>query len=91
MNDQPTRSIVPDGKMTLTLEVAEDGGYFVSSLFDPEIITQAETVEEAFEMARDVVAFYKQIRDTGLLPQTGMKKASTTKSMRPTTARMKAS
>ena len=44
---------VSDGELVLKLEVAEEGGFVVTSPTDPELITQAETVEEAFFMARD--------------------------------------
>ena len=44
---------VSDGKMALTLEPAVEGGYVVTSPLDPELITEAESVEEAFVMARD--------------------------------------
>ena len=44
---------VSDGDLVLTLEPAEEGGYVVTSPFDPELITEAETIEEAFENARD--------------------------------------
>ena len=44
---------VSDGKLVLELHVAEEGGYVVTSPLDPELVTQAETVEEAFVMARD--------------------------------------
>lgn len=44
---------VSDGRLVLNLEVAEEGGYVVTSPLDPELITEAETVEEAFENARD--------------------------------------
>jgi antitoxin HicB len=44
---------VSDGKMTLVLEPAEEGGYLVRSPFDPELVTEAESLEEAFENARD--------------------------------------
>jgi antitoxin HicB len=44
---------VSDGKMTLILEPAEEGGYLVRSPFDPQLITEAESLEEAFENARD--------------------------------------
>ncbi len=37
----------------LTLREAEEGGYVVTSPLDPELITEAETVEEAFANARD--------------------------------------
>lgn len=44
---------VSDGRLVLHLEAAEEGGYVVTSPLDPELITEAETVEEAFENARD--------------------------------------
>jgi antitoxin HicB len=44
---------VSDGKMVLTLEPAVEGGYVVTSPLDPELITEAESIEEAFAMARD--------------------------------------
>ncbi len=44
---------VSDGQAVLTLETAEEGGYIVTSPLDFELITEAETVEEAFENARD--------------------------------------
>jgi len=47
---------VSDGKIVLTLQEAEEGGYVVTSPFDPQLITEAETVEEAFENARDALA-----------------------------------
>jgi antitoxin HicB len=59
MVKQPKKYIVTDGELTLTLEAAEEGGYIVTSPFDPNILTQAETLEEAFEMARDVVELFK--------------------------------
>lgn len=48
-----TQYTVSDGELVLTLEPAEEGGYVVTSPFDPELITQAESVEEAFANARD--------------------------------------
>jgi antitoxin HicB len=44
---------VSDGKMVLVLREAEEGGYVVTSPLDPELVTEAETVPEAFENARD--------------------------------------
>ena len=41
----PKRYTVCDGRIVLTLEPAEEGGYVVSSPLDPAVITQAETVE----------------------------------------------
>lgn len=46
---------VSDGKLVLTLEEAEEGGYVVTSPLDSGLITEAETVAEAFEMARDAL------------------------------------
>ena len=39
--------------MMLHLWPAEEGGYTVTSPLDPALITQAETLEEAFVMAYD--------------------------------------
>jgi antitoxin HicB len=47
------RYSVSDGKMVLHLEEAEEGGYIVTSPLDPELITEAESIEEAFANARD--------------------------------------
>jgi antitoxin HicB len=46
----------------LTLEPAEEGGYVVTSPLDPELITEAESVEEAFEQARDAMKACTQSR-----------------------------
>ena len=48
-----TRYTVSDGKLVLKLETAEEGGFIVTSPLDPELITEAETIEEAFANARD--------------------------------------
>ena len=56
------RYTVMDGKLTLTLEEAEEGGYIVTSPMDPEMVTEAETVAEAFLMARDSLATLKASR-----------------------------
>ena len=47
---------VSDGKVVLTLQKAKEGGYVVMSPLDPQLITEAETVKEAFENARDALA-----------------------------------
>ena len=49
------RYTVSDGKLVLTLEEADEGGYVVTSPLDPSLITEAETVREAFSMARDAM------------------------------------
>ena len=41
-----------DGKLVLNLEAAEEGGYIVTSPLDPELITQAETLEGHLLSAR---------------------------------------
>jgi antitoxin HicB len=53
---------VSDGKLVLNLEPAEEGGFSVTSPLDPELITEAETLEEAFEMAYDAAACLKAAR-----------------------------
>jgi antitoxin HicB len=56
------RYTVSDGKLVLTIEEAEEGGYIVTSPLNPELITQAETLEEAFVNARDAAKALKQSR-----------------------------
>lgn len=53
---------VSDGDLVLTLTPAEEGGFVVTSPLDPELITEAETLEEAFENARDAVACLNESR-----------------------------
>ncbi len=53
---------VSDGKLVLKLEPAEEGGYIVTSDLDPELITEAETLEEAFVNARDALHALRQSR-----------------------------
>ena len=53
---------VSDGKLVLTLEPAEEGGYIVTSPLEPQLITEAETVEEAFAQARDALKSLRQSR-----------------------------
>jgi antitoxin HicB len=47
---------VSDGRIVLTLQEAEEGGYVVTSPLDPQLITEADTIKEAFENARDALA-----------------------------------
>jgi antitoxin HicB len=49
------RYTVSDGKIVLTLEGAEEGGFVVTSPMEPALVTEADTVAEAFEMARDAM------------------------------------
>ena len=46
---------VSDQRLVLTLTPAEEGGFIVTSPLDSELITEAETIEEAFAMARDAL------------------------------------
>jgi predicted RNase H-like HicB family nuclease len=55
MSRMPKKYIVTDGEMVLELQAAEEGGYAVRSPFIKGLNTEAETLEEAFEMARDAV------------------------------------
>ncbi len=57
-----TRYTISDGKLVLKLEMAEEGGYVVTSPLDPELITEAETIEEAFANARDASQALRQAR-----------------------------
>ena len=53
---------VSDGQMVLTLEAADDGAYVVTSPFAPELITEAESLDEAFANAKDAAETLKQSR-----------------------------
>ena len=64
MAKRPTQYTVTDGKMVLVLEAAEEGGYTVTAPFIPGLVTEADTLEEAFEMARDAAAELKAARST---------------------------
>lgn len=59
---KPKKYTVTDGELVLTLEAVDEGGYFVTAPFNPDVKTQADTLEEAFEMARDVIALFEQVR-----------------------------
>lgn len=59
---KPNKYTVSDGKLVLTLEHCEEGGFTVTSPFIPGLVTEAETLEEAFEMARDAEACLKAAR-----------------------------
>ncbi len=47
---------VSDGKLLLTMQPESGGWFVVTSPIDPAMITQARTIDEAFEMARDAFA-----------------------------------
>ena len=49
---------VSDGELVLTLEAlpGEDGGgYGVTSPLEPQLVTEAKSIEEAFDMAHDAI------------------------------------
>lgn len=50
---RPKRYNVNDGKLVLTLEEAGKGWYVVTSPMEPGLNTQARSIPEAFEMAKD--------------------------------------
>jgi predicted RNase H-like HicB family nuclease len=56
------RYTVSDGKLVLILGAAKEGGYVVTSPLDPELITEAGSVEEAFANARDAAKALRQSR-----------------------------
>jgi antitoxin HicB len=56
------RNTVSDGKLVLTLEDAEEGGFIVTSPLDPELVTEGDTVAECFEMARDALKALKALK-----------------------------
>ncbi|MEX2176304.1 MAG: type II toxin-antitoxin system HicB family antitoxin [Pirellulaceae bacterium] len=59
---------VSDGQLVLTLEPAEEGGFVVTSPDDPELVTQAGTLEEAFANARDAADALHESRNAVELP-----------------------
>lgn len=71
---------VSDGELALTLEPAEEGGYIVTSPLDPELITQAETLEEAFANARDAAEALRESRAKFVKQLAGAGQSSTGKS-----------
>src|SRR5437870_13777128 len=58
----PRRYTITDGKIILELHPAEEGGYTVTSPLDPGLITEAETLEEAFRMAYDAQKCLREAR-----------------------------
>jgi predicted RNase H-like HicB family nuclease len=54
--------LVSDGELVLALEEAEEGGFTVTSPMDPELVTEAETISEAFDMARDALQTLREAR-----------------------------
>jgi antitoxin HicB len=53
---------VSDGEMVLSLQPADEGGYVVTSPLDPELVTEAQSLDEAFANARDAAEALNQSR-----------------------------
>ncbi len=60
--EAPLTYTVSNGSLVLTLTEAEEGGYVVTSPMDPELVTEAETIAEAFEMAHDALDGLRESR-----------------------------
>ncbi|MEM9020169.1 MAG: type II toxin-antitoxin system HicB family antitoxin [Planctomycetota bacterium] len=54
---------VSDGDLVLTLTQDEDGWYCVTAPFIQGLVTQAKSIPEAFEMARDAAEGLAEIRE----------------------------
>ena len=59
---KPKKFTVCDGDLVLELQPAGDGWYCVTSPMDPGVTTQAKSIEEAFDMARDAMKCLKDAR-----------------------------
>lgn len=53
---------VSDGQMLLQLEDAGDGWWCVTAPMEPGVVTQARSIPEAFEMARDAAQALHEVR-----------------------------
>lgn len=60
---KPNQYTVYDGELTLHLEPAEEGGYTVTTPVDSQLVTEADSIEEAFEMARDALTALQEARE----------------------------
>ena len=62
MPEEPTIYKVCDGDLVLELRPAGKGWYAVTSPMEPHLHTQAKSIEEAFEMARDALQGLAEVR-----------------------------
>lgn len=53
---------VSDGKLVLVLHPVEEGGYAVTAPFVQGLNTQADTIEQAFELAYDAEKVLRKVR-----------------------------
>ena len=58
----PKQYTICDGKLALTLQEAEEGGFVVTSPLDPELITEGDSVSDCFENARDTLKALRRSR-----------------------------
>ncbi len=61
----PKSYTVSDGELVLILEALPEqdgGGYGVTSPLEPQLVTEAKTIEEAFAMARDAIQALRESR-----------------------------
>jgi predicted RNase H-like HicB family nuclease len=56
------RYTISDGQLVLELEAADEGGFVVTSPLDSSLVTEAESIAEAFAMARDALKTLAQGR-----------------------------
>lgn len=69
MAKRPTTYTVTDGTMVLVLQPAEEGGYAVTCPFVQGLVTEAETLEGAFEMARSAAKALRASRAKARAPK----------------------
>lgn len=58
----PITYTVSNGDIVLTLTEVEAGSYIATSPMDPELITESDSVGEAFELATDALAALRESR-----------------------------
>lgn len=56
------RYTVSDGKMVLSFQEAPEGGYVVTCPLEPELVTEAQTIDEAFVNASDAIKSLRRSR-----------------------------
>ncbi len=62
VSQNPRSYTVSDGDLVLLLQEAEEGGYVVTSPLDPQLVTEGETISEAFARARDAMESLQESR-----------------------------
>jgi predicted RNase H-like HicB family nuclease len=59
--DMKRHFTVSDGELVLFLWPAEEGGYTITSPMDERLISEAETLEEAFAMGHDAMKLLQDV------------------------------